>query len=130
MLSRPDPPLGGSAPLGVIGGAWDCHVHTFGPHDRYPLSPERRYTPGEAMAADARTHAATIGARHLVLVQPSPYGEDNSCLLDALAALGPSCRGVVVLKASALDDTTLADLDAAGVRGVRLNPNGRIRAVE
>ena len=129
MQSQPEPSAH-AAPLSIIPDAWDCHLHVFGPHGRYPLSPDRRYMPGEATVEDARAHATKIGVARLVLVQPSPYGEDNRCLLDALAVLAPGCRGVVVLKASALVDATLADLTAAGVRGVRLNPNGRIRVAD
>ena len=130
MPSQSEPPRVDAAPLSHIPGAWDCHVHVFGPHDGYPLSPDRRYMPGEATAEDAWAHAAAIGVERLVVVQPSPYGEDNRCMLNALAALGPGCRGVVVLRAAVLNDATLADLSATGVRGVRLNPNGRIRDVD
>lgn len=125
MPSRPDPE---AAPLASIDGAWDCHVHVFGPPARYPLAPNRRYDPGEAGPDEAWVHARRIGVRHLVFVQASPYGDDNRCLLEALAAFGPNGRGVVSVPASGLNDRTLADLGAAGVRGVRLNPNGRIRA--
>jgi predicted TIM-barrel fold metal-dependent hydrolase len=125
MPSRPDPD---AAPLASIEGAWDCHLHVFGPRARYPLAPARRYEPGEAALDDARAHAHRIGVRRLVFVQASPYGDDNRCLLDTLAAFGPDGRGVVSVPASALDDAALADLAAAGVRGVRLNPKGRIGA--
>jgi 2-pyrone-4,6-dicarboxylate lactonase len=27
-------------------GACDCHVHVFGPPDRFPMAADRRYTPG------------------------------------------------------------------------------------
>jgi len=53
-------------------------------------------------------------------VQPSVYGADNSCLLDALKQLGASARGVAVVDGN----TTDADLDAmlvAGVSGLRIN---------
>jgi predicted TIM-barrel fold metal-dependent hydrolase len=130
MPSRLEASLGTQAPLSAIEDAWDCHIHVFGPRDRYPLSPDRRYTPGEATVTEAWAHAARLGVRRLVLVQASPYGHDNRCLLDALAALGPDHRGVVAVKASTLNDAALADLAAAGVRGVRLNPNGRAGAVD
>lgn len=130
MLSPSERPGSDPAPLAAVEGAWDCHIHVFGPPARYPLAPTARYKPGEAGPEDARDHARRIGVRRLVLIQASPYADDNRCLLDALAALGPENRGVVALQASTLDDTTLTRLHAAGVRGVRLNPNGGIRAVE
>jgi predicted TIM-barrel fold metal-dependent hydrolase len=114
-------------PLAAVGGAWDCHLHVFGHPARYPLPGRRRYTPGVATPADARAHAERIGAAHLLFVQASIYLDDNACMLDALAELGPAHRGVSVLPAAALDDRRLADFAAAGVRGVRLNPGGRIR---
>jgi len=57
-----------------------------------------------------------------VLVQPSVYGSDNSCLQAALGALGPGrARGVAVVCDEGPDEATLDALHAVGVRGVRLN---------
>jgi predicted TIM-barrel fold metal-dependent hydrolase len=66
-----------------------------------------------------------------VIVQPSVYGADNACTLDAVRRLGARARAVAVI-----DKTTSAtELDAmagAGVRGIRLNlnttPSGEIDA--
>jgi predicted TIM-barrel fold metal-dependent hydrolase len=55
-----------------------------------------------------------------VLVQPSFYGTDNRCMLDALAEIGPSARGIAVLPED-VSDAQLARLKARGVRGIRLN---------
>jgi predicted TIM-barrel fold metal-dependent hydrolase len=55
-----------------------------------------------------------------VVVQPSIYGTDNSCTLDAVRQLGESGRGVAVIDGQA-PDAMLDDLDRAGVRGARLN---------
>jgi predicted TIM-barrel fold metal-dependent hydrolase len=63
---------------------------------------------------------ARIGFGRAVIVQPSVYGFDNRCLLDALRALGGAARGVAVLPET-VTDIELQQLDAAGVRGVRLN---------
>jgi predicted TIM-barrel fold metal-dependent hydrolase len=101
----------------VPDGACDCHVHVFGPFDRFPLDAGRSYTPDRASVAGLCARHQELGVRRAVLVQPSPYGTDNSCLLDALGTLGEHARGVAVL---ALE----SDLDAwhrAGVRGVRVN---------
>ena len=55
-----------------------------------------------------------------MIVHPSPYGADNACTVDAVRKLGDRARGVAVI-----DDTTsaraLADMHAAGIRGVRVN---------
>jgi predicted TIM-barrel fold metal-dependent hydrolase len=55
-----------------------------------------------------------------VLVQPSVYGTDNSALLDALRAGGPSFRGVAVVDWD-IDAAALASMHADGIRGVRCN---------
>ena len=67
---------------------WDCHVHVIGDPRRFPMTPERRYTPGEAGLDRLRTHLRGVGAGRVVLVQPTIYGADHSCLLNALEALG------------------------------------------
>jgi predicted TIM-barrel fold metal-dependent hydrolase len=101
-------------------GACDCHTHVFGSREAYPLSPHRRYTPGRASVRDIAALQERLGLSRVVLVQPSPYGTDNSCLLDALGELNGRGRGVVVIDGAASDDT-LAAMHKAGVRGARLN---------
>lgn len=101
-------------------GACDCHVHVFGPEQRYPFDPARVYTPGDASEAELDALHVQIGIARVVLVQPSIYGTDNSRMLDGLRALGPRARAVAVIG----PDTSDADLSAmhsAGVRGVRVN---------
>ncbi|WP_459615479.1 amidohydrolase family protein [Bordetella sp. 2513F-2] len=107
-----------TAPLAA--GACDCHVHVIGEPARYPMMPDRHYTPGPASPEALRAHLARVGASRAVIVQPSVYGTDNRCMLDALAALQGAARGVAVLDVAASDDA-LARLHAAGVRGVRVN---------
>jgi predicted TIM-barrel fold metal-dependent hydrolase len=55
----------------------------------------------------------------VVLVQPSCYGTDNGALRHALSELGERARGVAVI--GSLRPGELLELQAAGVRGVRLN---------
>lgn len=98
----------------------DCHVHVIGGDTDYPMLPDRAYTPPAASLSALRRHLDTLGLGRVVLVQPSIYGTDNRCLLDALSELGECARGVAVVDASITDDE-LAALDAAGVRGVRVN---------
>ncbi|KAJ4288443.1 hypothetical protein N0V90_011678 [Kalmusia sp. IMI 367209] len=63
-----------------------------------------------------------IGISNIVLVQPSIYGNDNSCLLDALKAIGPdNGRGVVGIDPDTVELSTLQAWHKLGVRGVRLN---------
>jgi predicted TIM-barrel fold metal-dependent hydrolase len=102
-------------------GACDCHTHVFGPPGRFPFSPDRNYTPGVATPDELLAMQQSLALDRVVLVQPSPYGTDNACLLDGLRQLGPvRARGVAVVN-GATADSTLRELHEAGVRGVRLN---------
>lgn len=98
----------------------DCHVHLFGPQSHYPFAPDRVYTPGAADEAGLRTMHRRIGIGRVVLVQPSPYGTDNSRLLAGLKALGNTARGIAVIEPG-IDRATLDILHNAGMRGVRVN---------
>jgi predicted TIM-barrel fold metal-dependent hydrolase len=100
--------------------ACDCHAHICGPAAEYPYAPERIYTPPDALLPEYRAMADTLGLARTVLVQPSVYGTDNTVMLGALAEMGDRARGVAVVDDD-VDDNELARLDAAGVRGVRLN---------
>jgi predicted TIM-barrel fold metal-dependent hydrolase len=100
----------------------DAHFHVFGPADRYPaggVNEKLRYTPPLAPLEDYVAHMRPLGFERFVLVQPSAYGRDNTCMLDAMRAL-PGTRGIVDIDQDA-PDSLLAELDAIGVRGVRIN---------
>ncbi|MGD0467407.1 MAG: amidohydrolase family protein [Terriglobales bacterium] len=100
--------------------AWDCHAHIFGPVEQYPFTPNRSFTPPEASLAAYRRMLAALGIAHAVIVQPSVYGTDNRCTLDAVAAAGGGWRGVAVVDPS-VSEQELERLHAAGFRGVRVN---------
>jgi predicted TIM-barrel fold metal-dependent hydrolase len=100
--------------------AWDNHMHVTDP--AYPLAPEAAYTPSLHSLQHAMKFEATIGISNIVLVQPSIYGNDNSCMLDALKAIGPrNGRGVVGFDPETIETSTLREWHELGVRGVRLN---------
>jgi predicted TIM-barrel fold metal-dependent hydrolase len=61
-----------------------------------------------------------LGTTRNVIVQPSTYAVDNRCLVDSLKQFGKSARGVAVINTSVTDDE-LKELNAAGVRGIRVN---------
>ncbi|CAM3970603.1 amidohydrolase family protein [Bordetella tumulicola] len=107
-------------PLDIPAGACDCHVHVFGPARQYAFDPARTYTPADASLTELVSRHRELGISRTVIVQPSPYGADNSCLLDALAELGDAGRGVAVID-DTISDAALADMHRAGVRGVRVN---------
>jgi predicted TIM-barrel fold metal-dependent hydrolase len=95
-------------------------MHVFGPVEKYPPAPARAYTPRPATLAEYRALTRPLGLERVVLVQPSAYGTDNACMLDALRAGDPTLRGVAVID-DATPDTELASMHALGVCGVRLN---------
>jgi predicted TIM-barrel fold metal-dependent hydrolase len=97
---------------------WDCHAHLFGPYERFPLAPQRSYTPPEAVEAQYLAMLARLGLSHGVLVHPSAYGEDFSLLLHALASR-PQLRGVIVANKDM--DLDWSSLPARGVRAARFS---------
>lgn len=110
---------------GLIEGMTDSHIHIFGPFARYPMHAARSYTPPcEATTGQLiKSHAAS-GLSRVVIVQPSIYGTDNSCILDAVAELGEdrSCAVVLVDPTASADE--LQALARRGARGLRLNLAG------
>ena len=100
----------------------DSHFHVFGPAERYPYGTDIRYRPPLAPLADYLKLARHLGCERFVFVQPSAYGRDNACLLDAMREMGAKCRGIVDIGEDT-PDAELSRLNAAGVRGVRVNVN-------
>jgi 2-pyrone-4,6-dicarboxylate lactonase len=101
--------------------ACDSHFHVFGSKGTYPTSGDLRYEPPVATLKLYFAHARALGLQRFVFVQPSAHAQDNSCMLDAMRALDPAIRrGIVDIDENAPDEL-LADLDALGVRGARIN---------
>jgi len=103
-------------------GGCDAHFHVFGPAGRYPYNQaDLRYAPPLAPVEDFLALSKKLGLERFVFVQPSAYGRDNRCMLDAMREVGTQkCRGIVDVDENA-PDAELARLDALGVRGVRIN---------
>jgi 2-pyrone-4,6-dicarboxylate lactonase len=100
--------------------ACDSHAHICGPMALYLYAEERIYTPPDALLPDYRRMLDVLGVQRAVLVQPSVYGTDNTVMLQALVAAGPTMRGVAVVDPG-ISDAALRDMHAAGVRGLRFN---------
>jgi D-galactarolactone isomerase len=110
---------GSAAPqLKAPAQATDCHHHIY--NARYPVDPTAALQPGDALVEDYRALQQRIGTTRNVIVQPSTYGTDNRCTLDALAAFGPTARAVVVVH-DTVPDAELQRLDRLGARGIRFN---------
>jgi 2-pyrone-4,6-dicarboxylate lactonase len=101
----------------------DSHFHVFGPAEKYSYGSDLRYPPPLAPLDDYLALSRGLGFERFVFVQPSAYGRENSCMLDAMREVGTNaCRGIVDLDENA-PDAELARLNAAGVCGVRVNVN-------
>ena len=99
--------------------ACDCHVHVFDP-GRFPFAVSRTYTPESATAAQLLAMHRALHISRAVIVQPSVYGTDNSCIFDAMKQYGSGARGIAVLP-SEVSSATLDNIERAGIRGVRIN---------
>ena len=87
-LCAPADPNPRAPRFSVPDNAVDCHAHIFGPAEKYPYAKDRTYTPPDASLSDYQRVLGILGFKRGVLVQPSVYGFDNSCLVDALAKAG------------------------------------------
>jgi 2-pyrone-4,6-dicarboxylate lactonase len=101
-------------------GACDTHFHVFGALDQYPVASLSRYTPPYAPLEDYLGLARKLGMEKLVFVQPSAYGTDNRCMLDAMARVDMPCLGIVDIDEN-MPDAEIEALHALGIRGVRIN---------
>ena len=96
----------------------DCHMHIY--DARFPADPGATLRPADALVDDYRLLQKRIGTTRNVIVTPSTYGTDNRVTLDAMAKIGATVRGVVVVNAS-VADAELKRLADLGVRGIRFN---------
>ncbi len=101
-------------------GAVDAHCHVFGPGDTFPYAPERKYTPTDAGKDQLFALRDFLGFERNVVVQATCHGSDNRAMADALIAADGRARGVATIRPG-VSGTELAELDAAGVRGIRFN---------
>lgn len=106
-------------------GAVDCHHHVY--DSRFPLAAGAAYEPGDATAGDYRAFRARIGFAASVVIQPSVYGFDNACTLDAVARLGSDRARAVAVIAGDESAAALRALGAGGTVGIRLQAVGATR---
>lgn len=96
----------------------DTHVHFY--NDRFPLAPTSWLSPPNYTVDQYKAMCARVGIDRVVIVQPTSYGADNRCILEAAAEFGPQSRLVVVVDTS-VTDGELERLHALGARGVRFH---------
>ena len=104
----------------VPDGACDCHTHIFGDPRRFAFAPARIYTPEPALVDEMRALHRALHADRVVIVQPSVYGTDNACTLDAIKQLGSRARGIAVID-DRVTDAALDEMSRGGIRGIRIN---------
>src|SRR5580693_5733561 len=117
VAGQPQRAAGTEAPkLRAPADAADCHHHIY--DAKYPADPRSTLRPGDASVEDYRALQRRIGTSRNVIVQPSTYGTDNSCTLDALVAFGPTAHAVAVVDTT-VSDAELKRMNGLGVRGIR-----------
>jgi predicted TIM-barrel fold metal-dependent hydrolase len=100
--------------------ACDCHTHAIGDPAKYPFTPMRSYTPQQASVEELQALHRALHVARVVIVQPSVYGTDNACTLDAIRRLGANARGIAVIDDAAPNEV-LDEMETAGIRGIRIN---------
>ena len=106
-------------------GACDTHMHVY--DARFTVAPTALLRPPDAGVDEYRHVQAALGLDRVVVVQPTTYGFDNDCQLEAVAQLAPAARAVVVVDEQTPPDE-LARLDSLGARGARFHmlPGGAV----
>ncbi|CAG7994600.1 unnamed protein product [Penicillium nalgiovense] len=106
---------------------FDTHTHIFDP-DLGPYAAGRAYTPEDAQLKKLLAFNQSLSKdppnNTLVLVQPSPYGNDCSVIIQSLQKLKDqniNAFGIAVLDLDNTTDAQLRELHALGIRGIRLN---------
>jgi len=106
-------------------GTTDCHCHVFEDPNRYPLAPDRSYTPPLCTADDYLALCEALGIERTVQVNASVYGHDNAVTLNLIRRLGQQrARGVAGLRPDA-SEQEIFTLHHGGMRGARLSTSVR-----
>src|SRR5258708_20436337 len=85
------------------GEACDSHVHVFEAAAKYPSVDTPHYTLPDGSLEKLQRMTDVLALQRFVIVQPSYYGTDNGCMLDALSAPGGRPRGVAMAAGSGTD---------------------------
>lgn len=101
-------------------GSWDSHVHVFESESQYPSVDDPHYTCPDGALGKLDAMVDELGIAHYAIVQPSFYGTDNRCMLDALDRAGGRARGVAMVHDS-ISQTELEAMHERGVRALRLD---------
>jgi len=100
--------------------ACDCHTHVYANPYRFPLAPDRVYTPEVVEAEELVAFHKRLGFERVVVVHPNTHGTDNSVSLYAMSIYGPNARGVALIDRRT-SDFDIESMTKAGMRGARIN---------
>lgn len=106
-------------------GACDTHIHFY--DARYPTAPTALFTPADARPKQYASVQKKLGLDRVVIVQPTTYGCDNRCQLEAMDYFGDTARCVLVPD-QMTSDSELQLWNNKGARGVRFHqlPGGAL----
>ena len=106
-------------------GTCDTHMHFY--NAKYPSAPTSLMTPPDYWVDDYRAVQKRLNLERVVVVQPTTYGKDNSCQIDAMAAFGDNARGIAVVDVET-PDAEIERLTKLGFRGARFHmlPGGAV----
>jgi D-galactarolactone isomerase len=106
-------------------GTCDTHMHVY--DRKYPKALTAKIDAPDALVSAYLKIRERLGIERTVVVQPTTYGTDNRCTLEAMAALGPSARGVAVVDQT-VTDAELDRLTKLGIRAIRFHmlPGGAL----
>ena len=123
-LSNPPDPNPKKPKLAMPLGACDCHIHLFGPAEKFPVDPLSPYESRDQLAETNIALQERLGLSRAVVVSGGAYGRNYAVLEDALKRFPQRYRGVALMP----DDTTDAEfarLTRLGVRGLRFISSAR-----
>lgn len=115
-------------PFKVPKGSVDTHLHVFN-SDVYHYSNTTAYSPPPSTIQQIRNFSAAFSPNgnpiQVVLVNPSPYANNDSALLNGLSVVNQTAhwgspRGIAVFDPTKVTDAYLQSLHAAGIRGLRV----------
>jgi 2-pyrone-4,6-dicarboxylate lactonase len=95
-MTEHDPDAGFEPAFAAPPNACDSHFHVFGPAEKYSYGTDIRYKPPYEPVERYLKLARRLGLVRYVFVQPSAYGFDNSCMLDAMRELDPTIRRGII----------------------------------
>ncbi|MDQ2640712.1 MAG: amidohydrolase family protein [Pseudomonadota bacterium] len=100
-------------------GAWDCHIHLFGPAAQFPFESHSPYTSDDALPEDYLRMQEQLHMAYAVIVSAGGYGRNTRHLEQVLARFPGRFRGIILPPVD-FSPERIAPLHALGVRGIRM----------